>query len=47
MLLTELQSTYQTRSNVETFGGYNHNARIGDGEFYDMHDMCTDQYPAR
>jgi len=46
MLLTELQSTYQTRSNVETFGGYNHNARIGDGEFYDMHDMCTDQYPA-
>ena len=31
---------------VSQFGGYNHNLRIGDGEFYDMQNMSSDLYPA-
>lgn len=34
-----------TRETVDTFGGYNHNLRIGDGEFYDMKNMTSDDYP--
>lgn len=30
---------------VDTFKGYNHNLRIGDGEFYDMQNMTADYYP--
>ena len=30
---------------VDVFGGYNHNLRIGDGEFYDMENLTSDQYP--
>ena len=40
--LTEIPTT---RSNVDAFGGYNHNLRIGDGEFYDMQNLCSDHYP--
>lgn len=29
----------------ETFGGYNHNLRISDSEFYDMKNMTGDYYP--
>ena len=38
----------QTRQSVQTqsvFGGYNHNPRIGDGEFYDMRNLSSDSYP--
>ena len=30
---------------VDEFKGYNHNLRIGDGEFFDMKNMTSDYYP--
>lgn len=33
------------RQMIDTFYGYNHNLRIGDGEFYDMENMTSDYYP--
>ena len=41
--LTEIPTT---RSSIDAFGGYNHNLRIGEGEFYDMQNLCSDYYPA-
>lgn len=40
--LTELVTTRQM---VDTFGGYNHNLRINDGEFYDMKNLTSSYYP--
>ena len=40
--LTELPTT---REIVDVFKGYNHNLRIGDGEFYDMTNLSSDNYP--
>lgn len=40
--LTELQTT---REIVDVFKGYNHNLRIGDGEFYEMTNLSSDNYP--
>ena len=40
--LTEIPTT---RGVTEVFGGYNHNLRISDGEFYDMKNLCSDHYP--
>ena len=34
-----------SREMMDTFKGYNHNLRIGDGEFYDMQNMVSDYYP--
>ena len=34
-----------SRSVTDVFGGYNHNIRIGDGEFYDMKNLTSDYYP--
>ena len=34
-----------SRQMVDTFKGYNHNLRIGDGEFFDMKNMTSDHYP--
>lgn len=34
-----------SRNMVDTFKGYNHNLRIGDGEFFDMKNMTSDYYP--
>ncbi len=34
-----------SRNIVEEFRGYNHNLRIGKGEFYDMRNMTGDFYP--
>lgn len=33
------------RQMVDTFKGYNHNLRIGNGEFFDMKNMTSDYYP--
>ena len=33
------------RSMTEVFGGYNHNLRIGEGEFFDMRNMSAADYP--
>ena len=35
----------RSRQMIDTFGGYNHNLRIGDGEFYEMKNMTSDHYP--
>lgn len=40
--LTELSTSRQM---IDTFGGYNHNLRIGDGEFFDMKNLTSDDYP--
>lgn len=41
--LLNVQSS--SRQMVDTFKGYNHNLRIGDGEFFDMKNMTSDFYP--
>ena len=30
---------------TDTFGGYNHNLKISDGEFFDMKNLTSDYYP--
>lgn len=40
--LTEISST---REMIDSFGGYNHNIRIKDGEFYDMENLTSKYYP--
>ena len=40
--LTELTTS---REIVDVFKGYNHNLRIGSGEFYDMTNISSDNYP--
>lgn len=42
-LLTELNTSRQM---IDVFGGYNHNLRIPEGEFYDMTNLTSDNYPA-
>lgn len=41
-LLNELPVT---REMIDSFGGYNHNLRIGAGEFYDMENLTSAHYP--
>lgn len=41
-ILSELSTS---REMIERFGGYNHNLRIGDGEFYEMTNLTSDDYP--
>ena len=45
MRLPKLTTRAVGRSVVDVFGGYNHNLRIGDGEFYDERNLCSDDYP--
>ena len=40
--LTELATS---REMIDVFGGYNHNLRIGVGEFYDMTNLTSADYP--
>jgi hypothetical protein len=35
----------KSRQMADDFMGYNHNLRIGDGEFYDMKNLTSDHYP--
>lgn len=41
-ILTELETT---RDMIDVFKGYNHNLRIGEGEFYDMENLTSTYYP--
>ena len=41
----ELSELPATREMIDVFRGYNHNLRIGDGEFYDMKNLCSANYP--
>ena len=40
-----LHTKETSRQMVDVFKGYNHNLRIGDGEFFDMKNMTSDYYP--
>ena len=40
--LTELRTSRQM---IDIFRGYNHNLRIGEGEFYDMKNLSSNDYP--
>lgn len=45
MKLPYLSEMPTSRSTVDVFRGYNHNLRIGDGEFYDMENLTSSYYP--
>lgn len=45
MLYPTLSELKTTRSMIDVFGGYNHNLRCGDGEFYDMKNISSDSFP--
>ena len=45
MKYPQLRVLETSRQMVDTFKGYNHNLRIGDGEFFDMKNMTSDHYP--
>lgn len=45
MAFPKLRVPLSSRQTVDVFGGYNHNLRIGDGEFYDMKNLTSDDYP--
>lgn len=45
MKLPALTVLETDRQIVDVFKGYNHNLRIGEGEFYDMKNLTSDTYP--
>ena len=45
MKLPALKRISTSRSMTDVFKGYNHNLRIGEGEFYDMTNLTSDDYP--
>ena len=45
MRLPALQEIPTTRDFIDKFGGYNHNVRIGENEFYDMKNLTSSHYP--
>lgn len=45
MILPSLTDLSASRDMIDAFGGYNHNLRIGDNEFYDMKNLTSAYYP--
>lgn len=45
MILPTVTEIPQSRDMIDVFGGYNHNLKIGDGEFYNEKNMSSDNYP--
>ena len=45
MKYPQLRAMEASRQTVDIFKGYNHNLRIGEGEFFDMKNMTSDYYP--
>lgn len=45
MLLPTLNEIPTTREMIAEFGGYNHNLRISEGEFYNMKNLTSSDYP--
>jgi hypothetical protein len=45
MLYPKMAEIPTSRDILDKFKGYNHNLRIGDGEFYDMKNLTGDYYP--
>ena len=40
-----LTASAETRQTIDVFGGYNHNLRINENEFYDMENLTSDVFP--
>lgn len=40
-----IKETARSQQVTDTFGGYNHNLKIPEGEFYEMENLCGDDYP--
>lgn len=45
MKLSKLNELPTTREMIDIFSGYNHNLRIREGEFYDMENLTSADYP--
>ena len=45
MYLPSLNEIKTNRDMVDVFAGYNHNLRIGNGEFFDMKNLTSSYYP--
>lgn len=45
MKLSKLNELPTSRDMIDVFGGYNHNLRIGEGEFFDMTNLTSADYP--
>ena len=45
MRLPRLNAIATSRQTISTFGGYNHNTVIGDGEWWDLNNTTADNYP--
>ena len=45
MFFDQVQDNLNQNGFVTTFLGYNHNKVIADGEFYDMENMSSDNFP--
>lgn len=45
MYYPRLKEVRRSRETVDVFKGYNHNLRIGDGEFFEMTNLSSDNYP--
>ena len=45
MFLPRLEDDQNTRELISAFYGYNHNYRIRSGEFYDMENLSSDNFP--
>jgi hypothetical protein len=45
MYLPQLNELDRDREMIEVFKGYNHNLRISEGEFYDMKNLTSNNYP--
>lgn len=45
MRYPKLRPVATSRKMIDSFRGYNHNIRVGDGEFFDMRNLTSDLYP--
>lgn len=45
MYYQTIEDDNNTREMISAWKGYNHNYVIDDGEFYDMENLSTDNYP--
>lgn len=45
MFFPTLPTKARDSQTMDVFAGYNHNVRIGENEFYDMMNLCSDQAP--
>ena len=45
MRYPKLNVIHESRQTIDRFGGYNHNLRISENEFYEMQNMTSDHYP--